>query len=79
MPRTLPCPDGSRGRRLTDKLRAVIHTACDVGETEIAERLMARLEALVQNPPALPRGFDRRKPEDLSAIRERLANLLGRT
>jgi hypothetical protein len=69
------CP-GSCGRRLTDRLRAVIHTACDAGEPEIADCLLVQLQALIQRPPALPAGVERRQPEDLSALRERLANLI---
>lgn len=64
------------GRRLSDKIRAAIHTACDLGEVEIADDLLARLAALIKDPPVLPAGVDRRQPESLTAVRERLANLV---
>jgi hypothetical protein len=66
----------ARGRRLTDKIRVAFHTACDEGAFEIAERLLNQLDALIRHPPILPNGVDRRQPESLAALNERLINLL---
>jgi hypothetical protein len=65
-----------RGRRLSDKIRVAFHTACDKGTFEIAERLLNQLDELIRRPPILPSGVDRRHPESLAALDERLANLL---
>ena len=66
----------ARGRRLSDKIRVAFHTACDEGAFEIAERLLNQLDALIRHPPLLPNGVDRRQPESLAALNERLINLL---
>src|SRR3954452_887660 len=66
----------ARGRRLSDKIRIAFHTACDEGAFEIAERLLNQLDALIRRPPILPNGVDRRQPESLAALNERLMNLL---
>jgi hypothetical protein len=63
-------------RRLSDKVRAAFHTACDEGAVEIAELLLKQLDQLIHHPPLLPTGSDRRRPEHLTAPAERLANLL---
>jgi hypothetical protein len=65
-----------RQRRLSDKLRVVFHTACDEGALEHAELLLNYLDGLIHRPSRLPSGFDRRRPERLTALAERLANLL---
>ena len=65
-----------RGRRLSDKVRDAFHTACDEGAVEIAERLLNQLGELIHRPPTLPTGIDRRRPESIAALCERLANLL---
>ena len=66
----------ARGRRLSDKIRIAFHTACNEGAFEIAERLLNQLDALIRRPPILPNGVDRRQPESLAALDERLMNLL---
>jgi hypothetical protein len=64
-------------RRLSDKIRVAFHAACDEGAVEIAEHLLSQLDQLTHRPPLLlPTGFDRRRPEPLTAPAERLANLL---
>jgi hypothetical protein len=68
--------NGQPQRRLTDKVRVAFHAACDEGAVEIAERLLIQLEQLIHSPSQLPIGFDRRRPERLTAPAERLANLL---
>src|ERR1700710_1215817 len=65
-----------RGRRLSDKVRVAFHTACDEGAIVIADSLLKQLDQLIHHPPRLPTGFDRRRPEHLAALTERLANLL---
>jgi hypothetical protein len=66
----------ARGRRLSDKIRVAFHTACNDEAFEIAERLLNQLDELTRCPPVLPSGVDRRQPESLAALNERLANLL---
>jgi hypothetical protein len=66
----------ARGRRLSDKIRVAFHTACDDKAFEIAEHLLNQLDALIRRPPILPTGVDRRQPESLAALNERLVNLL---
>jgi hypothetical protein len=66
----------ARGRRLSDKIRTAFHTACDDEAFEIAQRLLNQLDELTRRPPILPTGVDRRQPESLAALDERLANLL---
>jgi hypothetical protein len=52
------------------------HAACDDGAFETAKLLLEQLMELVLRPPMLPAGVDRRQPENLAALCERLANLL---
>jgi hypothetical protein len=66
----------ARGRRLSDKIRVAFHAACDEEAFEIAQRLLEQLDALIRRPPILPNGIDRRQPESLVALEERLINLL---
>ncbi len=68
--------DVHRRLRLSDKIRVAFHIACDDGAVELAERLLDQLDQLVHCPPVLPTGVDRRRPESLAALCERLANLL---
>jgi hypothetical protein len=63
-------------RRLADSILGAFHSACDERETEVAWRLLDQLELLAQRSHARAFGTDRRKPEDLSAPRERLHNLM---
>ena len=65
-----------RTRRLSDKLRLLFHTARDEATFSAAEQ---RLNQLCQHVASLaipPVGVERRKPESLSGVCERLANLL---
>jgi hypothetical protein len=75
-PRRLDRVATRRRRRLSDKVRVAFHTACDEGAVEIAGHLLEQLDQLVHRPPVLPTGIDRRRPESLAAVSERLANLL---
>jgi hypothetical protein len=63
-------------RRLSDKLRLVFHAACDEAEFSVAEQLLNQLHKYAASPSSHPTGLDRRSPEDLSGVSERLANLL---
>ena len=63
-------------RRLPDKIRVAFHIACDEQAVEMAERLLGQLDELIHRRPVLPAGIDRRQPESLVALFERLANLL---
>jgi hypothetical protein len=63
---------------LSDKVRVAFHTACDEGAVEIATRLLEQLGQLIHRPPLLPTGIDRRRPESVTGLAERLANLLLR-
>jgi len=72
-PRGLPHLPQSR---LTDKLRAAFHVACDEGDVEIAKLLLSQLDQLIHHPRSLPTGLDRRRPEPFIGPAERLANLM---
>lgn len=62
---------GGRGRRLSDKLLAAFHQACDQRDLEVAEALTPILEQVLARRP--PTGRDRRKNvESLVAAYERL-------
>lgn len=52
------------------------HTACDEADVWVAERLLNQLCKHTRSPSVLPTGLDRRKPENLSGVCERLGNLL---
>ena len=69
-------PEPPLQRRLSDKVLAAFHAACDENAIEIAGRLFDRLEVIVNRPAVLPAGTDRRQPESLAGPRERLANLV---
>jgi hypothetical protein len=65
-----------RQRRFLDKVCATFHECCDRGELEIAEVLLRQMDEIIEKPLCLPTGFDRRRPERLTAPAERLMNLL---
>jgi hypothetical protein len=65
-----------RHRRLSDKVCAAFHEACNEGEVEIAGILLSQMDQITHRPLQLPAGFDRRRPECLIAPAERLMNLL---
>ena len=62
-------------RRLSDHILTAFHQACDQGDLEVAERLLAVLEMAV-SPRLLPQSApDRRSVESLVAAYERLWQL----
>ena len=63
-------------RRLTDKLRAAFHAACNDEDALVAKGMLDLLRQQVEAPANLPAGYDRRAPEDLTGPGERLANLI---
>jgi hypothetical protein len=63
-------------RRLTDKLRAAFHAACDNDDELVAKGMLDLLREQVEVPTNLPAGHDRRAPEDLTGPGERIANLI---
>jgi hypothetical protein len=63
-------------RRLSDKLRLVFHAACDEAEFSAAEQRLNQLCKHITSPSSNPTRLDRRRPEDLSGVSERLGNLL---
>ena len=56
-------------RRLSDKILIAFHQACDLGDFEVAERLLKVVETVL----AVPR--ERREQETLVAAHERLWQL----
>jgi hypothetical protein len=54
----------------------VFHAACDEAEFSIAEQRLNQLCKHTTPPSSHPNRLDRRKPEDLSGVSERLGNLL---
>jgi hypothetical protein len=60
-------------RRLSDKIVIAFHHACDQGELEVAEQLLAVLETVLARLP--PAGDRRRDTEPLVAAHERLWDL----
>jgi hypothetical protein len=69
-------PDHTRSqplrRRLTDKIRAAVHAACDEGAAGMASRLTVHLESLITYPSGLPAGEERRRLESLTDLQRRL-------
>ena len=60
-------------RRLSDKILVVFHAACDQGDLELAERLLAVLEMMLTRSPTVPN-----RPRDVDILvmaHERLWNL----
>lgn len=66
-------------RRLSDKILIAFHHACDQCEIEIAADLLDVLEFMINRPPALPTGKERRVTESLVAAHERLWQIRHRT
>jgi hypothetical protein len=62
-------------RRLSDKVLIAFHHACDQGDFEIAQELLAILEKILTRRPATPDGNRRRSMESLVAAHERLWHL----
>lgn len=63
-------------RRLSDKIIAAFHAACDENDIEIAESLLRQADCLIRQPSPPHASIERRRPQSLAAPRERLANLL---
>lgn len=61
-----------RGRRLTDKILASFHHACDQGDLEVAERLLRVVETILRRRDFTPDTDLRRHKESLVAAYERL-------
>jgi hypothetical protein len=59
-------------RRLSDKILIAFHSACDQGESELAEQLLAVLAFMAKRDAKLPPGTNRRAEESLIAAHERL-------
>ncbi|MBN9511354.1 MAG: hypothetical protein J0I21_19885 [Alphaproteobacteria bacterium] len=64
-----------QGRRLSDKILAAFHHACDQSDLEVAEQLLRTLELLVMRRPLTPEANRRRSLEGLVAAHERLWHL----
>jgi hypothetical protein len=67
--------DGSpprHSRRLSDKILIAFHHACDQGDYEVAEQLLAILEMMLTRRPATYQGNRRKNIESLVAAHERL-------
>jgi hypothetical protein len=62
-------------RRLSDKILAAFHHACDQSDLEVAEQLLRTLELLVTRRPLTPDANRRRSLEGLVAAHERLWHL----
>jgi hypothetical protein len=62
-------------RRLSDKILAAFHHACDQADLEVAEQLLRTLELLVTRRPLTPDANRRRSLEGLVAAHERLWHL----
>jgi hypothetical protein len=61
-----------RRRRLSDTILLAFHAACDQGDFEVADSLLAILELMVQRPPPEGRPERRRGVDTLVAAHERL-------
>ena len=64
-----------QGRRLSDKILAAFHHACDVNDFEVAEALLRTLELMLTRRPATADLGRRRSMESLVAAHERLWHL----
>ncbi len=62
-------------RRLSDKILIAFHHACDQGDFEVAEKLLAIVEMMLTRRPVSPDTNRRRHLETLVAAHERLWHL----
>ena len=62
-------------RRLSDKILVSFHQACDTGEFEVADQLLAILDRMMARRPMPTEGNRRRNMESLVAAYERLWHL----
>jgi hypothetical protein len=69
-------PQPRHTRRLSDKILIAFHHACDGGDVEVAASLLDVLAFMIDRPPHLPDGSDRRAEESLVAAHERLWQIL---
>lgn len=68
-------PERRHSRRLFDKVMVAFHHACDAGDLEVSERLLALLELMATRRPRPEDGNRRRTIENLVAAHERLWHL----
>ncbi len=64
-----------QGRRLSDKILAAFHHACDVNDLDIADHLLVALEMMLTRRPFTVDVGRRRSMESLVAAHERLWHL----
>ena len=64
-----------QGRRLSDKILAAFHHACDQNEFEVADGLLHILEGMLMRKPMAQGAGRRRSMENLIAAHERLWQL----
>jgi len=64
-----------RRRRLSDHMLIAFHLACDQGELEVADRLLAILDRTLRRPPPAGRPVRRSDVQPLVAAHERLWTL----
>jgi hypothetical protein len=75
-PASPPPPGPTRKhRRLSDHIVIAFHFACDQGDLEVADQLLAILELMVQRPPPAGRPERRTDTGPLVAAHERLWDL----
>ena len=74
-PSSAPAGAPRYSRRLSDKVLIAFHHACDQGDFEIAQDLLAILERILTRRPVTPDGNRRRSMESLVAAHERLWHL----
>ncbi len=63
------------GRRLSDKILAAFHHACDLGDLDVASDLLRVVERIVTRKPLAHQTGRRRSMESLIAAYERLWEL----
>lgn len=65
-------------RRLSDKVLAAFHSACDRVDVEVAWEMLNALEFMMMRQPTLPAGRERRIRGSLVAAHERVEKLRRR-
>lgn len=68
-------PITRHNRRLSDKVLAAFHQACDIGDLDTADALLRIVETLLTRPYNPAEGNRRRNMESLVAAHERLWHL----
>jgi hypothetical protein len=64
-----------RRRRLSDYVMAAFHSACDVGDLEVAQQLIVVIEHMLRRPPPGGQTERRTDVQPLVAANERLWDL----